>query len=92
MADSQLQNAKLFESDTSEKSFSGSNRSKRTLADFIPVEKSTSNGAKSSELGKGAFGAVRLVKDSTSGKLYAMKIVAVVHTDQEGRAEREKPD
>ena len=45
---------------------------KRTLADFADVEE---NGKKK-ELGKGSYGAVRLVRERKTGNLYAMKTVS----------------
>lgn len=47
---------------------------KRQLSDYVIVERQTSLG-NSSDLGKGAFGIVKLVKDTHTGKLFAMKIV-----------------
>ena len=49
-------------------------RQKKKREDFEFVEKKTEFG-KTSEIGKGAFGTVRLVKDISKGTLYAMKIV-----------------
>lgn len=49
-------------------------RKKRNLEDFEFVDIDSKHG-KSSILGKGAYGVVKLVKLKESGRLYAMKIV-----------------
>lgn len=47
---------------------------RKTFQDFELVEIETELG-NSSELGKGTYGVVRLVRDKTSKSLFAMKIV-----------------
>lgn len=92
MADSQLKDAILFDSSLSDKSRSTSVRNKRSLSDFVFVEKTSAGGIKSSELGKGAFGAVKLVKDVTTGKQYAMKIVGFLYPlDQKVCSQGQEP-
>ena len=50
-------------------------RQKKKREDFEFVERQSEFG-KTSEIGKGAFGTVRLVRDKSKGTLYAMKIVS----------------
>ena len=70
---------KLFHSSLMDKASTGSKR-RKCLADYEFITKQTSSGP-SSDLGKGAFGLVKLVKDTSTQKLYAMKIVGFVHWD-----------
>lgn len=46
---------------------------KKTLADFEDIDKNKISGG---DLGKGAYGNVRLVKDKSNGKLFALKVVS----------------
>ena len=52
------------------------NRKQKCLKDFILAEKMTELGL-TSDLGKGTFGSVKLVRDITTNQLHAMKIVIV---------------
>lgn len=53
---------------------SRTSKKKKKLEDFEFIERNTKYG-KTGELGKGAYGVVRLVKDKHNGHKYAMKIV-----------------
>jgi hypothetical protein len=60
-----MDNSNLSESTTSKKS-------KKSLEDYEFVQPKNKN---TDELGRGAFGSVRLVKDKQEQKLYALKTV-----------------
>ena len=64
----------LNSSTTSDHSFSKNrqNQKKKCLNDY---EEATIKNKSTSELGKGSYGCVKLVKDKDDGCLYAMKIV-----------------
>lgn len=53
---------------------SKNSRRKKKLEDFEFIERDSKYG-KTGELGKGAYGVVRLVRDKVSGVKFAMKIV-----------------
>lgn len=66
----------LNSSTTTEQSFSKNrqNQKKKCLNDYEEVMIKNKN---TSELGKGSYGCVKLVKDKEDGLLYAMKIVKI---------------
>lgn len=79
---------KLFDSSQMDKGSLDFKRHK-TLADYVFVNRMTPSGL-TSDLGRGAFGTVKLVKDIASQKLYAMKIVGPRKPDlQEAIARQE---
>lgn len=62
----------------------GQSTAKAKLEDYEFVEKPSKTGP-SSELGRGAYGVVRLVKSKKTLRQYAMKIVGIVELDTAGQ-------
>ncbi len=69
--DKKKDNISLNGSFNSSVSSSGISNHKRSLEDFEEIE----NKQKTSLLGKGSYGSVKLMKEKKTGNLYAIKIV-----------------
>ena len=64
--------------DTFSESNAGSRGKKKKTLDDYEFVMNDNGKSKSSDLGKGSYGAVKKVRDKENGKIYAMKIVLVL--------------
>ena len=77
--DKKKDNVSINSSFNSSISSSSVSRNKRSLDDFEEIE----NKNRTSLLGKGSYGSVKLMKEKKTGTLYAIKIVKNYKTNKE---------
>ena len=86
-----INNVSVMEDDSLNSSVSSSStkRSTRSLDDyeFINIPKKTTG-----DLGKGAFGEVKLIKEKSTGKLFALKQINKKNLKQKGYVDQMKKE